>query len=168
MLIVLNIELIFCLDFFWTVTMNATRGAVDACGWQIEPAMSGGDISSLRYLDLITYPFLLLLATVGNFFTLMVLGRADKGRSRSKGTYIIAIAIADVTFMYVKYYPSQSLHHQRLNSPIKFSYFICENPQSSDYNFDVAQSWRNLFGQTKRWNTIYQKNTKRSVISAFC
>ncbi|OQV16494.1 hypothetical protein BV898_09333 [Hypsibius exemplaris] len=81
--------------------MNSTGRslAMDACGWPIVPPSSS--IAAIRYLDLITYPFFLLLATVGNFFNLAVLCKRDKGRSRSKSTYIIAIAIADLTFMWI-------------------------------------------------------------------
>ncbi|OQV25429.1 hypothetical protein BV898_01105 [Hypsibius exemplaris] len=86
---------------FANSSLNSTLPAaisLDKCGWPTSVHSQRPQPPSIRYLDLCSYPLLLLLTTIGNVLNLLVL-RLDKPFG-SKGVYLSAVAITDLVYMW--------------------------------------------------------------------
>ncbi|OQV17580.1 hypothetical protein BV898_08351 [Hypsibius exemplaris] len=73
---------------------------LDHCGW---PEEEEPDIPGIEYLDMVTYPFLLALSTVGNVLNVFVL--SCERPQTSKNIYLLALAYSDVCYMWAQFLP---------------------------------------------------------------
>ena len=69
---------------------------VDSCGWVVQRRAPR---AAIDYLDKASYPFLLVLSTIGNVLNLLVL-RRESPRT-SKNVYLMSMACTDFCYMYV-------------------------------------------------------------------
>ncbi|GAU89837.1 hypothetical protein RvY_02339 [Ramazzottius varieornatus] len=65
------------------------------CGWELE---SRPPRPNIFYLDFVSYPILLVIASAGNLLNFLVLG-GEKPRT-SKNVYLLALAIGDFLYMW--------------------------------------------------------------------
>lgn len=76
---------------------NGTRtnrtAFVDQCGWAVETV----DPSWTSHIDLLSYPFLLLICTIGNVLNLAILKQGKGGVV--KNGFLIGMAFADLFYM---------------------------------------------------------------------
>ncbi|XP_055351651.1 sex peptide receptor-like [Paramacrobiotus metropolitanus] len=78
---------------------NSSPIILSSCGWPLEviPKTNTGR-HVIRYLDLYTYPILLMAATIGNLMNMIILKRERP--NGTKNVYLITIAASDMIFMW--------------------------------------------------------------------
>ena len=77
-------------------TLNSTvEGPQLRCGWELEARPPKPNIF---YLDLVSYPILLVTASIGSLLNFLVLG-GEKPRT-SKNVYLLVLAISDFLYMW--------------------------------------------------------------------
>ncbi|OQV17579.1 hypothetical protein BV898_08350 [Hypsibius exemplaris] len=80
---------------------NATSNVTLRCGWPKEDRRS--EVPHIEYVDMVTYPILLALSTIGNALNVFVL-RRERPQS-SKNVYLITMACSDICYMWAQFCP---------------------------------------------------------------
>lgn len=75
--------------------MNQSNSSALRCGWPKEPKLTQDYV--VAYIDYVSYPFLLLIATVGNILNIIIFTK-EKPKN-AKTVYLIAIACSDFGYM---------------------------------------------------------------------